>query len=286
MIIGDNRPAVIENIRTAAESSDFYAKVELNDPVLTQEQSRQIVNRYLSNRKKIGYSFKSAAACLMADLAMLFINKETQISGDEKLSGLKGGAIITSNHFSPVENTVVRYVVKKRLKSKLAIVSQETNFAMTGIIGFLMNYANTVPLSGDKRYLSREFMDILKEKLSKNQVVLIYPEQEMWFNYRKPRPPKRGAYHFAAKLNAPVISCFVEMIDLDEMDTEQFHKVKYRIHILDVLYPNPSLSARENSRIMCERDYELKKEAYEQIYGKKLSYEFESADIAGWINEE
>lgn len=286
MIIGDNRPAVIDNIRTAAESSDFYAKVELNDPVLTEDESREIVNRYLSNHKGMGYKFKSKAACLMADLAMLYINKETEIAGDEKLSGLKGGAIITSNHFSPVENTIVRYVVKKRLKKKLAIVSQETNFAMTGIIGFLMNYANTVPLSGDKRYISRDFMDILKEKLNKNEVVLIYPEQEMWFNYRKPRPPKRGAYHFAAKLNAPVISCFVEMIDLDEMDTDQFHKVKYRIHILDVLYPNPSLSARENSQNMCEKDYELKKEAYERLYGKKLSYEFESTDIAGWINEE
>ena len=34
MIIGDNRKAVIENIKRSAENGDFYAKVELNDPVL------------------------------------------------------------------------------------------------------------------------------------------------------------------------------------------------------------------------------------------------------------
>ena len=257
MIIGDNRTAVIDNIRTAAESSDFYAKVELNDPILTDGESKEIVNRYLANRKKSGYKLKSKVACAMADLAMLYINKETEIVGAEKLSELKGGAFITSNHFSPIENTVVRYAVKKCLKKKLAIISQVTNFAMTGIIGFLMNYANTVPLSGDMQYMSRNFMDILAERLSKNEVILIYPEQEMWFNYRKPRPPKRGAYHFAAKLNAPVISCFVEIADTSKKDTDEFYKVKYRIHILDVLFPDSALSAKVNSQNMCEKDYSL-----------------------------
>lgn len=285
MIIGENRTAVIDNIRTAAESSDFYAKVELNDPILTDGESKEIVNRYLANRKKSGYKLKSKVACAMADLAMLYINKETEIVGAEKLSELKGGAFITSNHFSPIENTVVRYAVKKCLKKKLAIISQVTNFAMTGIIGFLMNYANTVPLSGDMQYMSRGFMDILAERLSKNDVILIYPEQEMWFNYRKPRPPKRGAYHFAAKLNAPVISCFVEITDTSKKDTDEFYKVKYRIHILDVLFPDSALSAKVNSQNMCEKDYSLKKDAYERLYGKELNYKFEYSDIAGWINE-
>ena len=285
MIIGENRTAVIDNIRTAAESSDFYAKVELNDPILTDGESKEIVNRYLANRKKSGYKLKSKVACAMADLAMLYINKETEIVGAEKLSELKGGAFITSNHFSPIENTVVRYAVKKCLKKKLAIISQVTNFAMTGIIGFLMNYANTVPLSGDMQYMSRSFMDILAERLSKNDVILIYPEQEMWFNYRKPRPPKRGAYHFAAKLNAPVISCFVEITDTSKKDTDEFYKVKYRIHILDVLFPDSALSAKVNSQNMCEKDYSLKKDAYERLYGKELNYKFEYSDIAGWINE-
>ena len=35
MIIGNDRPAVIENIRRAATAADFYAKVEIEDPVLT-----------------------------------------------------------------------------------------------------------------------------------------------------------------------------------------------------------------------------------------------------------
>ena len=75
-----------------------------------------------------------------------------------------------------------------------------------------------------------------------------------------------------------------EKIDLDELDTIDFYKVKYRLHVLGVLYPDKNKSARENCKEMCRMDYELKKNAYERIYAKPLSYEFKSCDIAGWID--
>ena len=284
MIIGENRTAVIENIKEALKKLDFYAKVETNDPVLTDQESSEIIEKFLSDRKKIGYKLKMRTACFAADVVTAFINKNTEIIGCEKAERISGGAIVTSNHFSPIENTVVRHYVNKKLKKRLCIVSQVTNFAMKGIIGFFMNFANTVPLSGNIKFMTGDFMNVLNEHIHNNEVILIYPEQEMWFNYRKPRPPKRGAYYFAAKLNVPVISCFVEIIDLDKNDTDEFKKIRYRIHILDVLKPDPDVSVRENSRRLCDADYGLKKTAYENIYGKKLSYEFENSDIAGWNN--
>ena len=43
MIIGENRKAVIENIKLYAESGQFHNKVELNDPILSAEENRKIV---------------------------------------------------------------------------------------------------------------------------------------------------------------------------------------------------------------------------------------------------
>ena len=146
----------------------------------------------------------------------------------------------------------------------------------------MQRYADTMPVSSIRWFMEKEFPAQIKSALDNNSFVLIYPEQEMWFNYRKPRPPKRGAYHFAAKLNVPVISCFVEIIDTDEKDTDEFYKVKYRLHILDTLYPSSEKSAKENSIELCQKDYALKKEAYERIYSKPLHYRFEKEDIAGW----
>ena len=191
--------------------------------------------------------------------------------------------LITSNHFSPVENTVIRHLTNTLGRRRLNIISQTTNFAMPGVIGFLMNYADTIPISTEPRYLARDFLSVLKEKLVlRKEAVLLYPEQEMWFNYRKPRPPKGGAYFFAAKLNVPIISCFVEIVDTPKDDTPEFRQVKYILHVLDVLLPDAEKSVRENTEILSERDYALKKACYETVYGKKLTYTFENSDIAGW----
>ena len=283
MIIGDNRQAVIENIKAFAESSQFHNKVELNDPVLTPEQNREITRSFMENRTSMTYRIKSKIAIAMAKTATKIINKDTEIIGLEKIPKDIGGALITSNHFSPLENTVIRHMTNSLNRKHLGIISQTTNFAMGGIIGFLMNYADTIPISTEPRYLARDFLSVLKEKLvDKNQMVLLYPEQEMWFNYRKPRPPKNGAYFYSAKLNVPIISCFVEMVDMDEDDTEEFKKVKYVLHILDVLYPDLNKTPKENTEMLSQMDYNLKKECYEKVYGKELTYDFAPSDIAGW----
>ena len=58
MIIGENRKAVIENIKRYAESEQFHNKVEVNDPNLTAEQSRKITDNYIENRNRVLYKFK------------------------------------------------------------------------------------------------------------------------------------------------------------------------------------------------------------------------------------
>lgn len=283
MIIGDNRKAVIENIKLCAESGEFHNKVELNDPVLTAEQSKKITENYIENRKQPAFKAKTALGVTLAKSAAKIVNKNTVITGLEKIPENLGGCLITSNHFSPLENTVIRYLTNTLGRKRLGIISQTSNFAMTGIVGFLMNYADTIPISSEPHYLAKDFPAILKERLiDKKDAVLLYPEQEMWFNYRKPRPPKNGAYFYAAKLNVPIVSCFVEIIDLNKDDNSEFKKVKYVLHILDVLYPDKNKTVRENTDYLAFTDYSLKKACYERVYGKKLTYRFEDGDIAGW----
>lgn len=283
MILGDNREAVIENIKKYAENGEFHNKVELNDPVLSAEENRAITDSYMENRERLAFKLKSAVAVAIAKTATKIINKDTEIIGIEKIPTDLQGVIITSNHFGPLENTIIRHLTNKLKRRKLNIISQTTNFAMTGPIGFLMNYANTIPISTEPRYLARDFLSVMKEKLvEKKEAILLYPEQEMWFNYRKPRPPKNGAFFYATKLNIPIISCFVEIVDKSEDDTDEFKKVKYILHVLDVLYPDQTKTSKENVEYLAETDYNLKKACYEQVYNKPLTYTFESSDIAGW----
>ena len=284
MIIGDNKETVIENIKNATELGQFNIKVEVNDPNLSDEQRDEIIDKYLSRRNKITYKLNNKTARMIADAVYWSENKVTEIVGLENIKDINTGAIITSNHFNPLDSLIIRKLVRKLGKKHLYIVAQETNLAMTGLIGYMMNYTDIIPISRKISYMKHEFSDILEEKINKKQFVLIYPEQEMWFNYKKPRPPKPGAYYFAAKNNVPIIPCFVEMIDTGEEETEEFNKIKYILHVLKPIYPDKEKTAKENSKIMMEKDYRQKIQAYEKAYNTKLDYTFRYDDIAGLKN--
>jgi len=283
MIIGEKRERVIENIRQAAEAGDFHAKVEIDDPVMTAARRRELLDQHLQLRTTSKFRLNSWIARRIVNGAAIKVKSSTRIIGFENLTGLSGGAIFTSNHFNPIDNVVIRILTQKMGKKNLCIVSQDTNLMMPGLFGFLMNYADILPISPDPDYMLRHFECLLRGELEQGNPVLIYPEQEMWFNYRKPRPLKPGAYHYAAKLNVPVISCFVEITDLPEQNRKGFCKPSYTLHVLNPIYPNPEKSVKENRTAMCRQDYLQKKAAYETAYHKPLNYQFESADIAGWV---
>ena len=93
MIIGDNRKAVIENIKLCAESGEFHNKVELNDPVLTAEQSKKITENYIENRKQPAFRAKTALGVTLAKSAAKIVNKNTVITGLEKIPENLGGCL-------------------------------------------------------------------------------------------------------------------------------------------------------------------------------------------------
>ncbi|WP_031557635.1 lysophospholipid acyltransferase family protein [Lachnospira multipara] len=283
MGLESGKEVVIQNIANSAKEGRFNDKVEIDDAVLSKEERKRILGKFVRHRRSLGYIYCNFIARRIVNLATKMVNKETEIVGLENIKDFKGGAIATSNHFNPVDTTIVRYGLYKAGRKKMFIVSQDTNLLMKGILRFLTNYADTIPISPDKDYMNRHFHRTISRLLTKKkEIVLIYPEQEMWFNYRKPRPPKRGAYFYAAKFNVPILSFFTEMIDIDDGKSDsEFNKVKYVLHVLPAIYPDPNLTERENSVAMMKKDYEQKKKAYELAYGKELNYEFDKSDIAG-----
>ncbi|MFC6261745.1 lysophospholipid acyltransferase family protein [Levilactobacillus fujinensis] len=285
MIIGGMKEKVVANIERDAVAGNLNAKVEVNDPVFTKTEQKTVIQQYLHQDGTWRYRMNNHVSRRVASLATRYFNRRTTFEGVANLKGITGGAIITSNHFNPLDNTVVRRLVQRTSKKRLYIVSRDTNLEMGGFIGYLMRYYDTIPISDDKEYAGRVFPQLVEKVLTAKQYLLIYPEQEMWFNYRKPRPGKRGAYYYAAKFQVPIISCFVEIVDLPQVDNAEFDQTRYVMHVLKPIYPDPNKSVRDNSRAMMAIDYQQKKAAYEEAYGKSLTYRFEPDDVAGWRGE-
>ncbi|MBR6690601.1 MAG: 1-acyl-sn-glycerol-3-phosphate acyltransferase [Bacilli bacterium] len=284
MIIGGSKKEVIENIKKNIEEENFNNKVEIGDPNLSEEEIDALINSFYKNRKNVfSFFFKNKIANMIVDYTGKQIYKDIEIKGFENLKDLdlSKGAIITCNHFNPLDSYNLRKVVKK-LKKKLYIVVQATNLALPKHLGFLMNNLNTLPLKNSPNYIINTLKPKMKKVLEKGNIILIYPEEEMWFNYRKPRPTRRGAYQFASEFKVPVISCFVEIKDTDISDNEEFNQVKYVVHVLKPLLPDNDKSDRQNSIELSRLDYEQKKVSYEEAYKIKLDYKFSYDDIAGW----
>lgn len=284
MIFGDNREAVIKNIKKAANDRDFTAKVEIGDPQMSLDERLKLVNDYWENRKTFSSKINNRIGHVIFNTLAKTIAGSTEFEGLEKLNNLPiGGAIVTSNHYNQVDSLPIKLLADK-MHCQLSIVIEDTNLMLPGFFRYLMNYVGTIPLVQSPSYIANEFPKHLSQALDQNNLVLIYPEQEMWWNYRKPRKLQRGAYYFAAKQNVPVISTFVEIKDLPKVEKKDanFYETKYIVHVLDPIYPDVSLSANENAHHMMEQDYKQKVAVYEKIYGKKLNYDFLDWDIAGW----
>lgn len=273
--LDDNRRQVVDNIRCCVQAGEFNSKVEPGDPMLDPEDLHRTLLKVVESRDGYRYRLCNIVARSMARYLTHRLYRTAEIVGIEKIRDIRGAAIVTSNHFGPFENGIIRVMTRRNGKGRLWAVSQDTNFAMKGWVGFLLKYTDLIPISHDQTYMANDFEQMLKAALDKGHYVLIYPEQEMWWNYRKPRPLKRGAYHYAAKMGVPVISCFVEMRDIPDGG------IKHILHVLDPIYPDPAKSARDNSYTMMQTDYAQKKAAYEAAYGKPLEYDFEESDIAG-----
>lgn len=167
---------------------------------------------------------------------------------------------------------------------RLYFLIEDTNLKLPNWLGFLMRNIDSVPVTASIEYLGRDLPRHLKQILIQNNWIVIYPEQELWQNYRKPRPLQKGAYYYAAKMNVPIISCFVEIRDTKKREKlhPEFNKTRWILHVLPTIYPNPQLSASENAQKMREIDYRQKVQAYEKAYHKKLDYKFTDWDIAGY----
>lgn len=197
-----------------------------------------------------------------------------QVTGLENVSAVSGGAIVTCNHFNLKDNYAVLKAMKPALKKhqNLYKVIKESNYtAFSGAVGIMMKHANTLPLSSSFETM-KKFDRSVQTLLARGEKILIYPEQAMWWNYKKPRPLKSGAFKIAVKNNCPIIPCFITMKDSEIVDDDGFFVQEYYVHFLPAIYPDNSLSLAEDQKMMLNKNYELWVNVYEDFYHTKLSY--------------
>lgn len=196
-----------------------------------------------------------------------------EVRGVENFTAVEGGKIITCNHFNPCDNYAVWVSLREHMKGKkLYKVIKEGNYTNPPKpFGLFMRHCNTLPLSSQLATM-KKFMKAVESLLAGGESILIYPEQSMWWNYRKPRPMQDGAFSLAVRNNAPVVPIFITMQDSEALDGDGFFVQEYTLNILPAIYPDKNLTRAEAKEKMKKENYEAWVRVYEDFYGKPLTY--------------
>ena len=196
-----------------------------------------------------------------------------EVRGIENFTAVKGGKFVTCNHFSVGDNYAVWVALREYMDGKLLYkVIREGNYTNPPKpFGLFMRHCNTLPLSSQTSTM-KKFMRATSVLLERGETILIYPEQGMWWNYRKPRPMQEGAFYMAARNKMPVIPIFITMQDSETPDGDGFFVQEYTLHILPAIYPDKTLSVSAATEDMKNKNYEAWVKVYEEFYGIPLEY--------------
>ena len=239
--VGDDRPAynynettipkakdrleVLDKIKKLEREGRFDIDVE-NDPptiVLTPENVD-----YLNKKETSKIKTKVANKLGKRFIDELLKNNKLiikEVNGLENLNSVKTGAMLTCNHFNPFDSFAIEKtfrMTEHAENKKLYKVIREGNYTnFPGFYGFLFRHCDTLPLSSNTRTMI-EFLKAVDTLLKKGEFILIYPEQSMWWNYKKPKPLKDGAFKMAVKSNVPVVPIFITMKESDIIGEDRF----------------------------------------------------------------
>jgi lipopolysaccharide biosynthesis glycosyltransferase len=269
-----DRVDIIKKIEEYERCGKFDVDVE-NDPegeVLMPDDIEYIKKTPLQ-RIKTHLAFKAARKFAMRLIKeKKFVVKE--ILGIENFRDLESGAVITCNHFNAFDSFAIQMAYEaagQRGREFYRVIREGNYTSFPGFYGNLMRNCNTLPLSSNSQTM-RKFMKATNTLLRDGHFVLFYPEQSMWWNYRKPKPLKEGAYFFAAKNNVPVLPCFITMRDTDLIGEDGYCIQEYTVHVCDPIYPDETLDHADNVKNLMEKNARAWREVYESTYGIELRY--------------
>ncbi|MBR5401522.1 MAG: 1-acyl-sn-glycerol-3-phosphate acyltransferase [Treponema sp.] len=275
------RLEVLKKIEEYEKQGWWSRDVEDDPPTIPLTPDKvDYLNKKLSN--KIATFFVNIGAKIF--IKKLIKNKQMIIKdvigrqNYEKV--MDSGVIITCNHFNAFDNFAIHHALMPYMYNGsgkvLYKVIREGNFTnFPGLYGFFFRHCNTLPLSANFSTM-KNFMQAVKTLLARKEKILIYAEQGMWWNYRKPRPMASGSFRFAAENNVPVLPIFITMEDSDIIGGDGFPVQIYTVNILEPIYPDPNKSVKQNTEEMKDKNYEAWKKCYEDFYKIPLTYSTQS----------
>ena len=192
-----------------------------------------------------------------------FFASGVKVRGKKNLRALMGkGAVSVCNHVLTLDTLIL-----KNALGPFRLFNTGSYYLMKkGWLGKIFKAGGFLPV-GTTLQDMKKLQGAIGELMQKGKIVNFYPEHALWPGYKRIRPFKAGAFHYAARFNVPVLPVFIgfRTTKLRKL----FHrKEKAILHILPAVYPPEEGALRDRARIFSEQVYRILCDEATRFYGE------------------
>lgn len=251
------RTEILRIIAEKEQAGDFHAHI-----TPPNKYCKEVKPNYDYMRKSFGCKVGAffARPIFSAASGVISHHCKLKIYGKENLSGITGGAILTSNHINKIDCALIKHATKGH-KVEFT-VGEFNNFK--GVFGSLLRSAGTMPFSSNTTCM-RNLARAITSYLDMGHYIVFYPEGSLWWCYEKPRPLLDGAYHYAIKNNVPVVPMFFTFKNLKQRKDGTYKK-QFNLHIGAPIYPKVGLDRKQNITYLREENEKFNQKIYDENY--------------------
>lgn len=204
-----------------------------------------------------------------------------KIVGRENFDAVKEtGCFSISNHVNYLDNLMMRQAIGLRKRYYLTVGDFNSK---SGFAGLMLRSGGVLPLPPENCLSGMRNLNVaFKELLADKRIIHFYPEQSMWMNFRKPRPFKKGSFHYAVKYNVPVVPMF--FCYSKPTGIRKLFKASYKVtlFVMPALYPDKSLPLKERENDLHRRAMDMYIRKYREFYkvDDPLIYDIDPSNYA------
>ncbi|MCR5147101.1 MAG: 1-acyl-sn-glycerol-3-phosphate acyltransferase [Clostridia bacterium] len=248
------------------EKKVVYYKDELNDEFSSAKITPRVIDEKYKYKKGAVWNFFSAVIQNVLSMPIKVgyakIKFRIKYVGKEKLKQCKKtGYFVYANHTQVFADTFIPSIAIFP-KRNFLIVNPE-NISVKPF-GWLVELLGAIPVPGDKTAM-KNFLDVIKYRISKKQAITIYPEAHIWPYYTKIRPFKSVSFKYPVELKAPVFC----VTNTYKRRGEKGDRVDIVSYIDGPFYADESLASGR------EQKEELRNRIYERMVERSRESNFE-----------
>ena len=232
------------------QKKEIYYKT-FEDDFEKEINAKKIDNKYKYLHKNIFWNlfYFIAYRLIATPIAYVYMKLKFGLKFENKKvlkENKKRGCFLYINHTQPIGDAFMPTLLNFPKKTYVIVHPNNVSIPFWGNIIKLLG---PLPIPGDLE-TSRNFMNAIKEIISKKMAVVIYPEAHVWEYYTKIRPYKASSFKYPIMFNAPTFGITVTY------KARKKRSPKMIVYVDGPFYADEELSVNEKKENLKNKIYE------------------------------